>query len=340
MIRILLVDDQAIIREALKVLLEQEQDFEIVGTANDGQAAIERVEALHPDIALIDIVMPKMDGIAATQIIAQQFPETRVIVLSSNSDDKSLATALQAGAKGYLLKDTQGEDLANTIRSVYRGHGQLGPGLFEKMVARMTAPVESASLAEPELLPNPTLSLSDQEFQTLVDGFDVEALPRVVNQAIAQETSTDLLIRLGHYLKEHPSNPAVLYLSGALLHRTQGRKKAGFQYLGFGFKEASRQEMPTENLLLFYQEAARIQPEAAFSWLTQAKSPWLRDSRLTVLFNEANRLFGSDSIHYRALLALQQIRRMQALNTACVALKPKLDLLQQGFQTRPMVSLL
>jgi DNA-binding NarL/FixJ family response regulator len=139
MIRILLVDDQAIIREALKVLLEQEQDFQIVGTGENGQVAIDQVAALQPDVLLIDIIMPGMDGVTATQIISQRFPETKTIVLSGQDDEKSLAQALQAGAKGYLLKTTAREDLASTIRSVYRGHSQLGPGLFEKFVATMSA---------------------------------------------------------------------------------------------------------------------------------------------------------------------------------------------------------
>lgn len=134
MIRILLVDDRAFFREVLKTRFEKEDDFYIVGNAENGQIAIEQVEVLQPDIVLMDIEMPEMDGVAATEIINQRFAKVKVIVLSANDNYDYLARALQAGAEGYLLKGAEQEEIVNTIRSVYRGYKQFEPRLLEKMI--------------------------------------------------------------------------------------------------------------------------------------------------------------------------------------------------------------
>lgn len=147
MIRILLVDDQHLIRQGLKALLELEPDLEVVGEGENGQMAIALVASLQPDVVLMDIRMPLMDGVAATRAINQQFPGTKVLVLTTFDDDQYVAEALRCGAMGYLLKDTPSEELAVAIRSVYRGYTQLGPGLVEKIMAQlpMTAAPNSAS---------------------------------------------------------------------------------------------------------------------------------------------------------------------------------------------------
>jgi DNA-binding NarL/FixJ family response regulator len=147
MIRIVLVDDQHLIRQGLKALLELEADLEVVGEGENGQVAIALVASLQPDVVLMDIRMPMMDGVAATRAINQQFPGTKVLVLTTFDDDQYVAEALRCGAMGYLLKDTPSEELAVAIRSVYRGYTQLGPGLVEKIMAQlpMTAPPNSVS---------------------------------------------------------------------------------------------------------------------------------------------------------------------------------------------------
>lgn len=139
-IRILLIDDQTTIRQALQILLEQEPGFEIVGGAADGIKGLAMVEALQPDIALVDIEMPKMNGIETTELITERFPKTKVLVLSGQDDQEYLTKAVQVGAKGYLLKTTPAEDLAYAIRSVYRGYSQISPGLLERMVTASAAP--------------------------------------------------------------------------------------------------------------------------------------------------------------------------------------------------------
>ncbi|MBP5972307.1 response regulator transcription factor [Brasilonema sp. CT11] len=147
MIRILLVDDQLLIRQGLKSLLESNCDMQVVGEAENGQRAIEQISTLQPDIVLMDIRMPVMDGVAATGAIAQQYPDTKVLVLTTFDDDGYVSQAMRVGAKGYLLKDTEPDELALAIRAVYKGHTQLGPGLFEK--ALTPAPVPAPSVLQP-----------------------------------------------------------------------------------------------------------------------------------------------------------------------------------------------
>lgn len=134
MIRLLLVDDQTLICQGLKAMLELEPDLQVLGTANNGETAIEQVGALQPDLVMMDVRMPMMDGRAATRIITQQFPDTKVLVLSTFDDDQYIADAMRAGARGYLLKDMPSEELAQAIRFVHRGYTQLGPGLLEKLI--------------------------------------------------------------------------------------------------------------------------------------------------------------------------------------------------------------
>ena len=160
MIQLLVVDDQAIIRQGLKSMLEVEPDFQIVGEANNGQAAIEQVEALRPDIVLLDVRMPVMDGVAATQIICQRFPETKVLILTTFDDHDYVSRAIHFGAKGYLLKDTPLEELAQAIRTVYKGYAQLGPGLLEKAIAPPETP-------QPTCLPPELAELTPREREVL-----------------------------------------------------------------------------------------------------------------------------------------------------------------------------
>lgn len=135
MIRLLLVDDQNLICQGLNAMLSLESDLEVVGVANNGEMAIEQVAALQPDVVLMDVRMPIMDGREATRKITQQYPQVKVLVLSTFDDDQYIADAMRAGAKGYLLKDMPSEELAQAIRFVHLGYTQLAPGLMEKLVS-------------------------------------------------------------------------------------------------------------------------------------------------------------------------------------------------------------
>ena len=135
MIRILLVDDQNIVRQGLQALLEPRLKLKVVGTAENGNSAIEQVEALRPDIMLIDIEMPGMSGITATRKICQQFPTIKVLMLSSHENQEYVAEALRAGAEGYLSKNILAEDLEQAIWSVYRGQSQIESKLLKEVLA-------------------------------------------------------------------------------------------------------------------------------------------------------------------------------------------------------------
>lgn len=140
MIRILIVDDLKTIRESLKTIFESTSDLQVIGTASDGQTAIEQAEILQPDIVLIDMEMPGLDGIAATRIIVENFPSIKPIVLSIHDEDKYVSRAMQAGAIGYLLKNTPGAEIKDAIRFAYKGYSQISPGLLPKIVTPLPEP--------------------------------------------------------------------------------------------------------------------------------------------------------------------------------------------------------
>jgi HlyD family secretion protein len=132
-IRILIVDDQNFVRKMLQYSLADQTQLEVIGTANSGQDALAQIEHLRPDIVLVDIEMPGMNGLEMTRTVLARFPQTKVLVLSIHDDVDYIRDALQAGAKGYLLKNTPPTELAHAIRFVQLGYLQLGPGLFEKL---------------------------------------------------------------------------------------------------------------------------------------------------------------------------------------------------------------
>ncbi len=143
----MLVDDQQIIRQGLKTLLDLEEDITIVGDADNGETALATLAQLAltdqlPAVVLMDMRMPVMDGVAATGAIATRYPSIQVLVLTTFDDDDLIAQAMAVGAKGYLLKDTPSEELAQAIRSVAKGYSQFGPGILEKMLTGQQQPVE------------------------------------------------------------------------------------------------------------------------------------------------------------------------------------------------------
>jgi DNA-binding NarL/FixJ family response regulator len=164
-IRLLLVDDQALISQGLKVMLELEPDLQVVGIAHNGEVAIQQVGALQPDLVLMDVQMPVMDGRAATRAIRQQFPDVTVLVLSTFDDDQYLSDAMRAGAKGYLLKDMPADELVQAIRMACRGYAQMGPGLIEKLMSSTPAPLIESNETLPDLA---SLTPREQEVLQLI----------------------------------------------------------------------------------------------------------------------------------------------------------------------------
>jgi len=153
-ISLLIVDDHAIVRQGLRTLLELMPDIAIAGEAANGAAAVEMVSRLHPDVVLMDLVMPVMDGIQATRQIAALGLGTRIIALTSFMEDEQIVPAIQAGATSFLLKDVSPDELVDAIRAAYRGEARLHPNvarkLMDQVAARPAAPA-AADLTEREL---------------------------------------------------------------------------------------------------------------------------------------------------------------------------------------------
>lgn len=153
-IAVVLVDDHAIVRQGLRTYLELQPDIEVVGEASDGREAVGVVRDLLPDIVLMDLVMPNSDGVEATRAITGMAPSTRVIVLTSFSEDEKVFASIKAGAQGYLMKDVLPSDLVKAIRTVYKGEAQLDPEIARKLMHEFTNPQPTAprhDLTEREL---------------------------------------------------------------------------------------------------------------------------------------------------------------------------------------------
>ncbi|CAM4245073.1 DNA-binding NarL/FixJ family response regulator [Paenibacillus endophyticus] len=136
-IKILLVDDHQIVLKGISFFLNMQPDFELVGEAHNGQEAVEKAEELNPDVILMDLNMPIMDGIEASTLIAKQKPHIKVLVLTSFSDRSHIVPALQSGAIGYMLKDVEPDQLAEAIRSAYKGNIQLHPDIASALLAEV-----------------------------------------------------------------------------------------------------------------------------------------------------------------------------------------------------------
>jgi NarL family two-component system response regulator LiaR len=131
---VLVVDDHAVVREGLRTFLELQEGVEVVGGAGDGEEAIREAERLRPDVILMDLVMPKLDGVGAMRELRRRLPAIRVIVLTSFGDDERLLPAIQAGAAGYLLKNAQPKELARAIRAAHAGEALLDPAVAARLV--------------------------------------------------------------------------------------------------------------------------------------------------------------------------------------------------------------
>ena len=170
MIRVLVADDQNLIRQALQMYLENEGDIKVIVSVDNGIEAIEQVEKHHPDVAIIDLEMPGIDGLTTTKIISQRFPKTKVLVLSSHDSQEDINQALQSGAKGYMLKNTSAEELASVIRSVHQGYFQLAPGLYEKISANFSSGNQNGRVHEGQELTERLEELEKQFNQAIDSG--------------------------------------------------------------------------------------------------------------------------------------------------------------------------
>jgi NarL family two-component system response regulator LiaR len=151
-IRVLLVDDHPVVRQGLRALLSTQDGIDVVGEAEDGEAAVAAAERLSPDVVLMDVVMPGIDGVEALRRICERQPQTRVVMLTSYADERRAMEAVDAGASGFLLKDASPRDVAAAIRAAHRGEAVLHPSVAAKLLAeRRRPPAPHADLTAREL---------------------------------------------------------------------------------------------------------------------------------------------------------------------------------------------
>ena len=180
-IRILIADDHAVVREGTRQFLEREDDLEVVGEAADGEEAIRLVGSLSPDVAIMDISMPNVDGIEATRQIKAKYPKVAVLILSAYDDDQFVFSLLEAGAAGYLLKSVRGNELINAIREVSAGESVLHPTIARKVLNRFT---------------NITSETQKQKTQDILTEREIEVLQLATQGSSNQEIADSLYLSL------------------------------------------------------------------------------------------------------------------------------------------------
>ena len=156
MIRVLLADDHAMVRKGFRMILEGQPDIAIAGEAGNGREAVELAEKLHPDVVVMDVAMPELNGIEATRRLAASLPRTRVLALSMHKDSVYVREILRAGARGYLLKDSIDTDLITAVRAVAKGDGYISPGVSDAVLSdyrrHVTDPLDLLTSREREVL--------------------------------------------------------------------------------------------------------------------------------------------------------------------------------------------
>jgi DNA-binding NarL/FixJ family response regulator len=197
-IRLMIVDDQKLMRQGLRTLLELEGGFEIVAEAGDGQAALEAYAEHLPDVTLMDIRMPGMDGVEVTRRLRQGWSEARVIILTTFNDDEYVFEALRVGALGYLLKDLSGQELANAVRTVAGGGALIDPSVARKVVtefARLTPPARPLN----EGLPEPLTERELDVLRLLADGLSNREIGRKlsITEGTVKNYVTNVLQKIG-----------------------------------------------------------------------------------------------------------------------------------------------
>lgn len=194
-IKILLADDHTIVRKGLSLFLRTLPDFEIVGEAQNGKEVLDKIPDLKPDVVLMDLSMPEMDGIEATSLIKQQYPEIKVLVLTSFSDQDHVLPALTAGAAGYILKEVEPDQLAEAIRSAYKGLTQLHPDITNALI--------SGDINQPSVTAN-TEQMARGSWESLT-AREKEVLG-LVSQGMSNKQIADTLVIAEKTVKTHIRN--------------------------------------------------------------------------------------------------------------------------------------
>lgn len=141
MIKVIIADDLGILRQGIKAVLEQDPEIEVIAEASDGAEAFRLSDELHPDVVLMDMRMPGMDGDKGTRMIKEKYPEIKVLVLTTFDDDQTVSAAISSGADGYILKEMENNKIIQSVKAVYSGINVLGPNVFSGLQKKITAPV-------------------------------------------------------------------------------------------------------------------------------------------------------------------------------------------------------
>lgn len=209
-VRVLVVDDQRLMRDGIASLLEIQDAIEVVGTASNGQEALEQAVSLHPNVILMDVRMPVMDGVVATEQIHRQLPACRILMLTTFDDEAYIIDALRAGASGYLLKDLPAPDLASAVQAVYKGIYQLDPTVASKVIASFSRPQTFDAAKQPGVVSSSSSSTTSNAASPsprLADltGREIEVLRLIARGATNREIAEQLVISEGT-VKNHISN--------------------------------------------------------------------------------------------------------------------------------------
>ncbi len=210
-IRVLVVDDQRLMRDGIASLLSLQPGIKIVGTASDGKEAIAQAAALRPDVILMDVRMPVMDGVVATEQIRRQLPSCRILMLTTFDDEQYVIQALQAGASGYLLKDIPASDLAQAVHALYTGIYQLDPAVAGKVFATLTPPQSTGTSSHADTT-SPAFKgkagSADSAYRANASDLtnrEIEVLRLIAKGATNREIAEKLVISEGT-VKNHISN--------------------------------------------------------------------------------------------------------------------------------------
>jgi DNA-binding NarL/FixJ family response regulator len=333
MIRIIIVDDQKVVTQGLKLLLEAESDIEVVGLGANGKDAIDLVLVHQPDVLLIDQHMPVMDGIEATRHILQDLPDLAILLLSASDDDTNIRNAMLAGAKGYLLKSTSGEDLARSIRAVHRGYSQMSPGLMEKLMT-------GANSRGSDFAAQPQSSSIDQALLDLLQNstsLAPVAVARFLESIPDRQTAIACTQTLKTTLQRQPTHVTALYLTGSLVQRFQSHPQQALKLFQKALEESKRQSMPRTTLLEICRRAWNIDTNIAFKWLCDLLLSKFFASPQP-FFQDLEQVFGAEALAYRKLVVFWQIRMLNDLCGQTDTFQSKLSSINNQRITKAVVS--